>query len=76
MTLAAVIFLLLLFSYNIRFGELRYAMWTFPAVIMWFSPRGLQNYFIYLIPVCLAAAVASYQHDRGGQSSIRVGDRP
>ncbi|MEM3018398.1 MAG: hypothetical protein QXO25_05920, partial [Candidatus Bathyarchaeia archaeon] len=75
-TLAAVIFLLLLFSYNIRFNELRYAMWTFPAVIMWFSPRGLQNYFIYLIPVCLAAAVASYQHDRGGQSSIRVGDRP
>ncbi|MBS7623081.1 hypothetical protein KEJ39_05330, partial [Candidatus Bathyarchaeota archaeon] len=73
-TLAVVVFLLLLFAYNISFKELKYAMWAFPAVIMWFSPRGLQNYFIYLIPLCLAAAVASYEELRGGRSLIRDGD--
>jgi len=59
--LAAAVFLLLLINYNLYFTELKNALWAFPAVIMWFTPRGLQNYFIYLIPICLAATVTWYQ---------------
>jgi len=68
LTLAVAVFLFLLFTYNFCFRELKHAMWTFPAVIMWFSPRGLQNYFVYLIPVCLAAAVTLYQEQRSDPS--------
>jgi len=68
-TLAVAAFLFLLFMYNLYFRELKHAMWTFPAIVMWFSPRGLQNYFVYLIPVCLAAAISLYQEQLAGDPS-------
>ncbi len=64
---AVSVFFILLICYNLYFEELKYAIWAFPALILWFSPRGLQNYFIYLIPICLVAIItwyrASYRDD-------------
>jgi uncharacterized membrane protein len=68
LTLAVVVFLLLIIEYNLYFSDLKNALWVFPAIIMWFSPRGLQNYFVYLIPVGLAAIVTLYR-TRGGDDS-------
>lgn len=58
---AVSVFFLLLIYYNLYFEDLKYAIWAFPALILWFSPRGLQNYFIYLIPICLVAIVTWYK---------------
>ena len=58
---AASVFFLLLLYYNLYFEDLKYAIWAFPALILWFSPRGLQNYFIYLIPISLVAIVTWYK---------------
>jgi len=63
-TLAASVFLFLLINYSLHFEELKNTLWAFPAVIMWFTPRGLQNYFIYMIPLCLAASVKLYKESQ------------
>ncbi|MGQ9542720.1 MAG: hypothetical protein ACUVTM_01335 [Candidatus Bathyarchaeia archaeon] len=60
-TLAVTITALLFIYYVVYFPELKNVLWAFPALIMWTSPRGLQNYFIYLIPVCLAATITAYR---------------
>jgi len=59
-TLTAIAATLLFIYYVIYFSKLKNTLWAFPALIMWTSPRGLQNYFIYLIPVCLAAIIKNY----------------
>jgi uncharacterized membrane protein len=66
-TLAASVFLFLLINYSLYFEELKNTLWAFPAVIMWFTPRGLQNYFIYMIPLCLAASVKLYKESQMGE---------
>ena len=66
-TLAASVFLFLLINYSLHFEELKNTLWAFPAVIMWFTPRGLQNYFIYMIPLCLAASVKLYKESQMGE---------
>jgi len=65
LTLAVAAFVLLLVNYNLYFSELKHTLWAFPGVIMWVSPRGLQNYFIYLVPVCLAVVIILYREREG-----------
>jgi len=67
-TLAVAVFVLLLVSYNLYFTDLKHSLWALPGVIMWASPRGLQNYFVYLIPVCLAAIIVLYRERKGVDS--------
>ncbi len=55
------VFLVLLFNYAIYFDKLRQAVWAFPAIMMWFSYRGLQNYFIYWTPLLVVASVILYR---------------
>lgn len=51
-TLSAVLVLLtLLVNYYIHFDRIKYALWLFPAIILWFSYRSLQSYFVYWIPL-------------------------
>lgn len=45
----------LMIAYMLHFKLLRHALWLAPAIIMWFGYRGLQNYFVYWIPVLLVA---------------------
>lgn len=47
---AAIAFLLLI-NYVVYFRQLRNLMWFFPALIAWFLPRSLHNYFVFWIPI-------------------------
>jgi uncharacterized membrane protein len=54
----------LLVNYFVYFEKLAYAVWAFPAAILWFSYRGLQNYFIFWTPLLVMSAVLLYR--KGG----------
>jgi uncharacterized membrane protein len=51
----------LLVNYFVYFDKLAYAVWAFPAIILWFSYRGLQNYFIFWTPLLVLSAVILYR---------------
>jgi uncharacterized membrane protein len=53
----------LLAEYYLYFEKFAYALWAFPAVILWFSYRGLQNYFIFWTPLLVMSAVMLYRRD-------------
>jgi uncharacterized membrane protein len=55
------VYILLAVNYTVYYDKLKYTFWIYPAVTLWFSYRGLQSYFIHLIPVVTAAAVAWYR---------------
>jgi uncharacterized membrane protein len=55
----------LLVEYLVYFEHLAYAIWAFPAVILWFSYRGLQNYFIFWTPLLVMSAVMLYRGGNG-----------
>ncbi len=55
-----VVFLTLIVNYFVYYDKIKYAMWVFPAIIMWFSYRGLQNYFIYWVPLLVASIIMLY----------------
>jgi len=37
------------------FESVRNALWLVPGIALFFAPRSLDNYFVYLLPVCLAS---------------------
>ncbi len=51
----------LLVNYFVYFERLALAIWAFPAVILWFSYRGLQNYFIFWLPLLVMSVVMLYK---------------
>jgi len=51
----------LVVEYYIYFERLAFALWAFPAIILWFSYRGLQNYFIFWTPLLVMSAVLLYK---------------
>jgi uncharacterized membrane protein len=51
----------LLIEYYLYFEQLAYAVWAFPAIILWFSYRGLQNYFIFWTPLLVMSAILLYR---------------
>lgn len=61
------IYLLLIVNYVVYYDRLKYTFWIFPAVALWFSYRGLQSYFIHLIPLVAAAAITWYNSTRENQ---------
>ncbi len=61
LTAAIVIAVTLLVNYFVYFEKLALAMWTFPAIVLWFSYRGLQNYFIFWVPLLVMSAVLIYK---------------
>lgn len=46
---------ILVLAYAIHFRVLRLAIWLFPAIVLWFGYRSLQNYFIFWTPLLLVA---------------------
>jgi uncharacterized membrane protein len=59
-TLLAV-FATLIFNYAVYFDKLKHIIWVMPILALWFSYRGLQNYFIFWIPMLVASAVYIYR---------------
>jgi len=56
-TLCAVtVFAILLLNYYLYFDRVKYALWAFPPLILWFSFRALQTYFVHWIPLLIIAA--------------------
>ena len=67
LTATLVVGATLLVNYFVYFEKLAYAVWALPAVILWFSYRGLQNYFIFWAPLLVMSAVLLYR--RGGYNA-------
>jgi uncharacterized membrane protein len=61
LTTTLVVGATLLVNYFVYFEKLAYAVWAFPAIILWFSYRGLQNYFIFWTPLLVMSAVLLYR---------------
>jgi len=59
------VFAALLVNYFVYFDRLKYTLWIYPAIIMWFSFRGLQNYFIYWIPLLIASLIMMEKESSG-----------
>jgi len=51
----------LIVEYYVYFEHLALALWAFPAIILWFSYRGLQNYFIFWTPLLVMSLVLLYK---------------
>jgi len=64
LTIVAIVTAMLLVEYCLYFEQLAYALWAFPAIILWFSYRGLQNYFIFWTPLLVMSAVTLYKRGR------------
>jgi uncharacterized membrane protein len=63
LTIVAIVAVTLLVEYYLFFERLAYALWAFPALILWFSYRGLQNYFIFWTPLLVMSAVKLYREE-------------
>lgn len=61
LTIVAIVAVTVLVEYYLYFEKLAYTLWAFPAIILWFSYRGLQNYFIFWTPLLVMSAVMSYK---------------
>lgn len=44
--------------YSLHFQRLKHAVWLFPGIILWFSFRSFQSYFIYWIPPLMVSLLA------------------
>jgi len=64
LTATMAVSLVLLANYFAYFKKLGPAVWAFPAIILWFSYRGLQNYFIFWMPLLVMSAVMLYKRSR------------
>ena len=61
---------LLLLAYALHFRTLKHALWLAPAVIMWFSYRSLQNYFIYWTPMLMVAVMSWWEEEERAPATI------
>ena len=55
--IVVIVAVTLLVEYYLYFEKLAHVLWAFPAIILWFSYRGLQNYFIFWTPLVVMSAV-------------------
>jgi uncharacterized membrane protein len=51
----------LLVCYFTYFEKLALTVWAFPAIVLWFSYRGLQNYFIFWTPLLVMSVIMLYK---------------
>jgi len=63
LTIVAIVAVTVLAEYYLYFEKLAYTLWAFPALILWFSYRGLQNYFIFWTPLLVMSVVMLYKRD-------------
>jgi len=76
--LAAALFAALLFVAARFFGAVRNLVWLAPGLALFVAPRSLENYFVYLLPVCMASwfgtfpAAVSIKEKLAGAFLVRV----
>ena len=58
--LAIGVLLVLVGNYYVYFDKLRYMLWIFPGIILWFSFRALTSYVIYWMPLMLVSLLLWY----------------
>ena len=58
--LAIGVLIVLVGNYYVYFDKLRYMLWIFPGIILWFSFRALTSYVIYWMPLMLVSLVLWY----------------
>jgi hypothetical protein len=51
----------LVITYALHFRTFKHGLWLAPAIIMWFGYRGLQNYYVYWVPIALVAVFAWWE---------------
>ena len=71
-SLAVTVTLLLL--YTAHFQRWRHTLWLFPGLMLWFSYRSLQSYFVYWVPLLLATLVVEATGRRGAPRSRPHGE--
>jgi uncharacterized membrane protein len=62
--LTVAVFVVLIVNYYVYFDKLRYILWIFPGIILWFSYRALTNYIIYWTPLMLASMILWYRAEQ------------
>ena len=62
--LVVAVALVLIVNYYVYFDKLRYMLWIFPGIILWFSYRALTNYIIYWTPLMLVSVILWYRAER------------
>ncbi len=61
LTCTIVVGLVLLVNYYVYFDKLKLTVWAFPAIMLWFSYRGLQNYFVFWTPLLVMSVISLYR---------------
>ena len=59
--LAVGVLVVLIGNYYLYFDKLRYVLWIFPGIILWFSFRALTSYIIYWMPLILVSLLLWYE---------------
>ena len=49
--------LVLLLLYVLNFRQLKHTLWFYPGVVLWFSYRSLQSYYIFWVPLLIVAII-------------------
>jgi len=55
--LAIGVLAVLIGNYYVYFDKLKYVVWIFPGIVLWFSFRALTSYVIYWMPLMLASLI-------------------
>jgi uncharacterized membrane protein len=69
--LAIGVLIVLVGNYYVYFDKLRYMLWIFPGVILWFSFRALTSYVVYWMPLMLVSLLLWYSAEPAPGSSMR-----
>jgi len=69
--LAIGVLIVLIGNYYIYFDRLRYMLWIFPGIILWFSFRALTSYVIYWMPLMLISLLLWYKAESSPRTSMK-----
>ena len=73
--LAISVLIVLLGNYYIYFDKLRYMLWIFPGIVLWFSFRALTSYVIYWMPLMLVSLLLWYNAEAAPRSATTMKPR-
>jgi uncharacterized membrane protein len=69
--LAIGVLIVLAGNYYVYFDKLRYMLWIFPGIILWFSFRALTSYIIYWMPLMLVSLLLWYRAESAAYSPVK-----
>jgi uncharacterized membrane protein len=63
------VFLILVANYFVYFDKLRYVVWIFPGIVLWFSFRALTSYIIYWTPLMMVSLILWYKAEQARRAA-------